>query len=73
MSDPWPEMSAEDAEMIGQIASGYAGVLLYDLTFPDWPDGELVTPFRDRIPREGGQCYRLRSGSMVHVKPGCRC
>jgi hypothetical protein len=31
-------------------------------------------PFRDNIPRrEVGGCYRMDSGSMVHVKPGCRC
>lgn len=30
------------------------------------------TPFRDLIPRRSG-CYRLAGGSMVHVKPGCRC
>lgn len=30
--------------------------------------------FRDNIPRrEFGPCYRMRNGSMVHVKPGCRC
>jgi uncharacterized protein (DUF983 family) len=37
------------------------------------------TPMRNLIsrPRSAqlplGSCYRMRNGSMVHVKPGCRC
>jgi hypothetical protein len=32
------------------------------------------TPFRNIIPRrEVGGCYRMDNGSMVHIKPGCRC
>jgi hypothetical protein len=50
-----------------------AGVLVYDMVLPERPGpAEYWTPFRDRMPRASG-CYRLASGSMVHVKPGCRC
>jgi hypothetical protein len=48
------------------------GVLAYDMVLPAWPRGDLWTPFRNRMPR-AGRCYRLASGSMVHVKPDCRC
>lgn len=48
------------------------GVLVYDAVLPEWPEPPPWTPFRDRIPR-AAKCYRLAGGSMVHVKPGCRC
>ena len=48
-------------------------VLTYDMVLPRWPyDAFPWTPFRDRLPRASA-CYRLPSGNMVHVKPGCRC
>ena len=40
------------------------------------------TPFRDILPRSAarydppgpfGECYPMASGTMVHVRPGCRC
>jgi hypothetical protein len=50
-----------------------AGILVYDMVLPKWPEpAEYWTPFRNRIPR-ATKCYRLAGGSMVHVKPGCRC
>lgn len=52
-----------------------AGILVYDMVLPPpWPEpgAEYWTPFRDRIPR-ATKCYRLAGGSMVHVRPGCRC
>src|ERR1700689_2096557 len=34
----------------------------------------LVSPANNRYPGGPiGSCYRLASGAMVHVKPGCRC
>lgn len=38
--------------------------------FPKLPYGEWH-PYIDRL--RSPKCYRLASGSMVHVKPGCRC
>lgn len=33
-----------------------------------------VSPANNRYPRGPlGSCYRMASGSMVHVRPGCRC
>ena len=34
-------------------------------------DPQPFTPFRN--PFTAGPCYRTDGGSMVHVKPGCRC
>ena len=40
------------------------------------------TPFRNPFPRSAipadppgpfGSCYAMASGSIVHVRPGCRC
>lgn len=50
-------------------AARNAGVLGYDMVLPKWPVPGW-TPMRDRIPRV---CYRMGNGSMVHVKPSCRC
>ena len=43
-------------------------------------EAESYAPFRDMLPRRNRRaasgakaCYRMRNGSMVHVKPGCRC
>jgi hypothetical protein len=50
-----------------------SAVLTYDMVLPKWPyDAVPWTPYRNRLPRAPG-CYRLASGSMVHIKPGCRC
>lgn len=49
----------------------HAGVVTYDMVLPKWPQGELWTPFRNRIPR-ATSCYRISAG-MVHVQPSCRC
>lgn len=54
------------------LRNAHAGVLVYDMTLPEPYRGEMWTPFRDRMPR-AAKCYRLASGSMVHVRPGCRC
>lgn len=32
-----------------------------------------LTPYRNRVPRARGKCYRTPGGSMVHVQPDCRC
>lgn len=49
------------------------GVLAYDIVLPKWPDDAVPwAPFRNNLARASG-CYRLASGAMVHVKPGCRC
>ena len=49
------------------------GILLYDMVLPKWPyDAFPWVPFRNNLPRASA-CYRLPSGNMVHVKPGCRC
>ena len=49
-------------------------------TAPRHKPGPLWTPFRNPFPRPRPaslslpeECYRMSSGSMVHVKPGCRC
>jgi hypothetical protein len=49
----------------GQVAG-------YDAVPVKWPDPPARTPFRNIIPRKG-RCYRMGNGSMVHVKPECRC
>ena len=35
-------------------------------------DASFRRPFRNEI-RRPGSCYRMGNGSMVHVRPGCRC
>jgi hypothetical protein len=49
-----------------------AGVAVYDMVLPKWPDAPPWAPFRDRIPR-GSKCYQTPSGQQVHVQPECRC
>ena len=50
-------------------------IKVYDMVLPKPYAGPFLAPFR-----KGGltlppptECYRLASGSMVHVRPGCRC
>ena len=56
------------------VRNAHAGVVVYDMVLPKWPDppADWWTPFRGRIPR-ATKCYRMASGAMVHVKPDCRC
>ena len=63
---------AEAPELIGEgwrdgQVTGYGAMM------PDWPDVPVCTPMRNRLPVATGSCYRMASGSMVHVKPECRC
>ena len=65
--------AAEDPRPVHvPVRNARPGVLTYDAVLPKWPQGELWTPFRDRIPR-AAKCYSLPSGAMVHVRPECRC
>jgi hypothetical protein len=46
-------------------------IRVYDAVPVVWPDDTYTwTPLRNRL---APRCYSLPSGSMVHVKPDCRC
>lgn len=55
------------------VRNKHAGIRAYDAAMvPQNAAPSPWTPFRNRMPRTS-RCYRLASGSMVHVKPDCRC
>ena len=69
-------MSRARAEAPELIGPGWRkGIEVFDMVLPEPYDGPYAAPFR-----RGGltsppetRCYAMASGTMVHVKPGCRC
>lgn len=71
--------AGEEEETCGECGQGIGATRrTWDLVLGDRIDSaprhkpEPWTPFRNRI-QPSSRCYKTPSGSMVHVKPGCRC
>ena len=67
---------AEAPELIGEGWRGREpevledGSLLYEMTVAA---GSFLAGFGKPAESPDSKCYRMPSGPMVHVKPGCRC
>ena len=83
--DHCPDKADEHVHMRHQ--DGHDGIIWADGRVSEWDltqPARLIypAPFRNLLPRSAashdppgpfGECYAMASGTMVHVRPGCRC